>query len=322
MKEKNIQILRIASCFMVFFLHFGQIMNFTGKLRDISYLGAYGVSLFFIISGYLAFKNFDSKKNDNIFIYYIKKFFRLAPIFYFIILINILLHSQVYMDIPIDSYGYGWWRYILFANQIIPATSDFWVNITATWTIGIFAIFYIVAPFFKKIVFNLKSSIIITIVLYFISLKLPTITPWFNGVKYLYVFFVGAICYYTIKEQKKESMIVVFCIIQLFIGELGYISLFSILLLATSGSKNNNSKIINILDKYSYAVYLIHALIIDTLYHFPLLNGGYKIVIILTGTIIMSFVVTNYIDIPLNKFSKKIIGRIEKVLGRKKNGKV
>lgn len=316
-RERNIQLLRVISCFMVFFVHFGQIMDFKGIIRFFSDQGSKGVYLFFLISGYLAFKNFDIKKNQSTLIYYFKKFLRLAPIFYLVILVAVFLHSQVYLDIPVDTYGWGWKRYFFFANQIVPNTDLFWFNMSATWTIGIFAIFYLAAPFIKETIHNLKSSLIVTVVLYFVSMKLPYVTPWFNGINYLWIFTAGACCYYAVKENKTNFLLIVMSLLLMLYSEilLHIVCKFGIIILATSKLTIKNKKICNvldILDKYSYAVYLIHACLIDNLYHFNF-SLPINCTIILIGTIVLSVLVTDFIDVPINKFGKKIITKFHQM---------
>lgn len=49
LKERNtaIQLIRVAACLMVFTVHFGQRMGFTGALGELTYFGKYGVELSF-----------------------------------------------------------------------------------------------------------------------------------------------------------------------------------------------------------------------------------------------------------------------------------
>ena len=64
-KSRNtaIQLFRIFACLVVFGVHFGQRTQLGGVIRRYTDFGAYGVQMFFIISGLLAAKGLDGK-ND------------------------------------------------------------------------------------------------------------------------------------------------------------------------------------------------------------------------------------------------------------------
>ena len=68
MKNKNrgIQVLRVLAALGVFAVHFGQRMELSGILRNITDFGRYGVHLFFIISGYLSCLSLSSGGGDVI----------------------------------------------------------------------------------------------------------------------------------------------------------------------------------------------------------------------------------------------------------------
>lgn len=311
----GIQILRVVACLMVFLVHFSQIMKLE-SIFGISYsYGAYGVYLFFVISGFLAWRKENDEKNNKIDFkkYYIKKFLRLAPLFYIVIGINIIFHTFIYKDVPIDSYGLGWWRYFLFIFQVIPTDNEFWINITATWTIGVFAIFYLLAPLMKKCIDNYKLSLIITGILYVLSkyYYLFINNGYFNFLKYLYPFFFGVTAYLALCENKEKSLIIICTIISFFTKNniLLFVCLFTILVLVMQDFKIDNKyvlKIVEILDKYSYGIYLFHALIIDTLYHYNL-NKYVNALIIIIGTVMISGFLTKYVADPIYKLGKKLM---------------
>ncbi len=314
-KNIGIQVLRVISCIMVFMVHFSQIMNFKGSLFKFCSYGEYGVYLFFIISGFLAWYELD-KDAINVKHYYLKRFLKIAPLFYIVILVNIITHTFIFKDIPVDMYGLKWWRYFLFIFQIVPSNSQFWINITATWTIGIFAVFYVIAPILKSGINNYKISLFITIITFLLSkyYYLYIKDGYFNFLNYLYPFFFGTTAYLCCKEQKKDIFLIICAVIAFFTSSviLKYVSLFTIILLAIEKIEVKNKiilKFINIIDKYSFGIYLIHALIIDTLYHFDL-NIYLNAVIIIGGTVLLSFIITNLISNPIYKWGKKLIKEI------------
>ena len=158
-----IQILRVAACILVFLVHFGQRLELTSFIRQITNFGEYGVQLFFIISGYLAAYGLSDKKNISIKKYYIKKAIRILPLYYLVIAYyfvseNIL--NQFVHHIPVDTAGLGWFRYLFLLNGFIDNDTYFWSNLGITWTIPIFIFFYLIAPFLFKWIIDLKTAII------------------------------------------------------------------------------------------------------------------------------------------------------------------
>ena len=69
---------------MVFIVHFGQRIELTGTIRNLTDFGAFGVQLFFIISGYLACSSL-CNRTVNIKKYYLKRLIRIAPLYYFVV---------------------------------------------------------------------------------------------------------------------------------------------------------------------------------------------------------------------------------------------
>ena len=81
-KFQNIQIFRIVACIGTFLIHFGQRMEIGGILRRITDLGGYGVSVFFIISGFVAWNSVDNNKEFSVREYWIKRCVKILPIYY------------------------------------------------------------------------------------------------------------------------------------------------------------------------------------------------------------------------------------------------
>ncbi|MBQ9375118.1 MAG: acyltransferase [Ruminococcus sp.] len=150
--DRGIQILRIIACLAVFFCHFGQRLKlgrFSANLLNFSQLGRYGVELFFVVSGYLVC--FSLLNGKSAIQFYKKRIIRILPLYYFSILVFFITESFVFRDVPKDDMHLGWLRYIFCLNGIVPSEGYFWSNIGITWTIPVFLMFYILAPFFIRI---------------------------------------------------------------------------------------------------------------------------------------------------------------------------
>lgn len=314
-KIVGLQVLRILACLMIFLVNFSEFMNFEGNLSYFCSYGNYAVYLFFILSGFLALYELDKESEIKVSHYYFKRFLRIAPLFYLIIIANIITHVFIYQDVPTDNFGLSWLRYFLFIFQIIPTDNEFWINISSVWTIGIFVIFYLMAPFIKKAIDNYKSALFITVIIFILNkyYYLYIKDGYFNFINYLYPFFFGVTAYLVNKENK-ENIFIIICVILSFLTQnniLLYISLFTILLFAMLKIKIENKtilKIINSLDKYSYGICLIHPFIIETLYHYEF-NVYLGAIIVIIGTILVSYILTNLIASPIYKYGKKLINK-------------
>lgn len=323
-KKRNqaIQILRVVACIMVFFVHFGQRLSITGTIGSLFDFGKYGVQLFFLISGFLAAKTFKENKKVNIKEYYIKRAITLLPLYYFVILIYFILENicNNYMDtIPIDNTGLYWFRYIFLLNGFINSDTYFWSNLGITWTIPIFAFFYLMAPFILKKVKNFSSSIVCYISIFGVSRVLNYIYEC-NIFTYIHYLFLGVLLYYSIKEKKEVITSLVFLVLCLVAGiflkiEWLYVFVFCSIILLLSKVKFKLpkflEKIINVLDKYSYTLYLGHGVIFCGILDKLILFGTSWIIILLIaifGTCLFTFIVGKYIEKPMQRIlSKKLL---------------
>lgn len=323
-KKRNqaIQILRVVACIMVFFVHFGQRLSITGTIGSLFDFGKYGVQLFFLISGFLAAKTFKENKKVNIKEYYIKRLITLLPLYYFVILIYFILENicNKYMNtIPVDNTGLYWLRYIFLLNGFINSDTYFWSNLGITWTIPIFAFFYIIAPFILKMVKSFSSSIVCYLSIFGVSRILNYIYEC-NIFTYIHYLFLGVLLYYSLKEKKEVITSLVFLILCLIAGiflkfEWLYVFVFCSIILLLSKVKFKLPKflesIINILDKYSYTLYLGHGVIFCGILDKLILFGTSRIIILLIaifGTCLFTFIVGRYVEKPMQRIlSKKLL---------------
>lgn len=146
----SISFLRIIATFMIVTVHFGQSLPLPSILHKFVSYGQEGVTIFFIISGYVIASSLT--RNSNTCIFYKKRLIRIVPIYYAVVLIN-LLSSLAIGAYPADVTHLGWLRYFLFIHAIIPTNEYFyWNNAAALWTMTAFAVFYIAAPFLHRII--------------------------------------------------------------------------------------------------------------------------------------------------------------------------
>ena len=134
-------------------------------LGEVSGNGKYGVQLFFLISAYLTFvslkKHFGKIPYNfkTIVSWWLKKFSKLIPLYYFSLLINI------YVSIKTDWLGTAWRINIpniifhfLFLHGLVPKYNNSIIGVE--WYIGVLAIFYMIAPLLFKHINSIEKSII------------------------------------------------------------------------------------------------------------------------------------------------------------------
>ena len=85
--DNNFDILRLLLAILVFFAHWN-ILTSQELSNSLFHLSGFAVDMFFIVSGFLIFWSFDSDQNKKHF--YIKRFFRIFPLYAFLIILQTL----------------------------------------------------------------------------------------------------------------------------------------------------------------------------------------------------------------------------------------
>ncbi len=149
MFNNNFDTLRLFLAVLVFFGHWNILTN-----QNIDYIffhmETYAVDMFFIVSGFLIFWSFDNDQNKKHF--YIKRFFRIFPLYAFLIILQTLFFIGFS-----DGNGLEIIKYFLvnifFLNFLAPAVgstlSALEVNAIngSLWTLKNEVIFYALVPF-------------------------------------------------------------------------------------------------------------------------------------------------------------------------------
>lgn len=296
----NIRILRGLACLGVILVHLGQLLDLNGVLRRITDFGTNGVYLFFIISALLSMLSLEKSFSKK---YWLKRALKILPPYYFLILLSMALHELVIQDVPVDPSGLYWWRYLFLINYCIPAAEVFWNNLNAVWTVSVFVLFYIFAPFIKHFIKSYKQALILFAGLFIFGKIWWFITDWFKPIIYMSYFAIGIIIYYAIKEKKFNSAIALFSILSIGSlilkgpGNLSYAFIFSILLLSTHNCRirsDFSQKVLALSDKYSYVLYLAHPIILMELERQNkagrINNKLLLLFLFIAGTLVLSFI--------------------------------
>ncbi len=291
-KYDNIQIFRVLACLGVFVTHVAPRMGAEGWAAKAANDGASGVYLFFIISGFLACGAKELGRGSGkkgILIYYCKRLFRILPLYYAVILYNILLHSLVLKDVTPDPGGLYWLRYFFLTNAFLPAPDNFWANLSATWTISLFAVFYLCAPFLVRMARGITSAALLyagALLLRYVWVG-AGLSDYMMFFYYLHYFVLGILVWHlTGKGQRFRSLAVlaavaagIFLAVSLAGKEADSFLIqswfFAGAILLTGGfswkkgdGKNTAfyrmmEKGFALFDRYSYAIYLVHAVVVD-----------------------------------------------------------
>ncbi len=320
MKKQNIQLWRGAACLMVFTVHFGQRMAFTGTLRKLTDQGALGVYLFLIISGYLIAQSCRRYAGEQPGRYIANRMLRILPLYYVVIFYYFAVHVLVLRDIPSDPTGWGVLRYLFVLNSIVPPTGEyFWDNLGITWTIPFFVWMYAALPFLLRYVKTWLGSV----VLLALSLKLFGNLWKLNGylqiLYYLPYFLEGVVIYHACREGKKGITAVGTCVLALCLYQAeGYETLFSscffvLLILATDGLRVETPvflRLLDLSDRYSYTLYLAHGIVF-----IHLLDRGIpasppaRALTALAGSAVLTWVLNKFAEVPIQNRLRLLLDR-------------
>lgn len=270
--------------------------------------GAKGVQLFYIASAFtlfLSFKSRTSLENSPIRNFFLRRFFRIAPMYY----IGICYYLFQ------DGFGARYWlgdeteitALNIFSNAtFLHGFNPHWINslVPGGWSIAVEMLFYALLPFIYSKIKNVNDafkflilSIVIKLILELLFINFPLIDH--NGLwtEYLVLYFpsqlpifsLGIILYFIVIEQEKATSIsgkyiLIFSGLILFQLASGTQIIFpnhilfgiGFLFLGLALSKFQFIAIvnpaINYIGKISFSMYLVHFAVLHWLTQFNLIN--------------------------------------------------
>ncbi len=282
-RNLNFDILRVLAAFMVLSVHIGYHIG-----KDFG-VGAHGVQLFFILSGYLTFASLQNKSALH---YYKARMKSIFPTYYFC-LVLVYLEDMV-IAIPNGAVAemlqgqcsIRFLRYVFFLQCFIPSDNwSMWNNHNALWSMSAFIGFYLIAPLLFKAIKNTYTGIAVVLLALisrpwminiiksiFSNYPEESHIEWFaemNPLSELYCFLLGAVLFVAIKESKQYLYILVVLtgLIASSLTWYSYEILFVLAVALAAGCKSitsNNTivKIITWLSKGCFTLYLIHPLVL------------------------------------------------------------
>lgn len=328
-------------------LHF-DTTNLPAKLITFFENGRFGVSLFFIISSYTLMLSLHSRKDESKSIrnFYIRRFFRIAPVFYLAI---VYYSFEQFLGFDVENLKYTISTFpfsnlilsIFFVNGFHPSSINSFVP--GGWSIAVEMSFYVVLPLIFKYINSLSKSILfLTISLLLSSMfrivLFKLIAPemsngfiYYNFINQLPNFGLGIFIYFITKSTNDSltsrdfallTMIVLFFIYFAAPEYLIHSILFVLLVLLMRKKRipifeNNGFEWIG---KLSFSIYLSHFAILywfDKFFKFPEINDiSLKIIlffvyylIILIASAFISYFSYTFIELKGQELGKKIINK-------------
>lgn len=219
MKYSFINSARGIAILMVIIVHISQLYHF--KNSNIKLLFDYcqmGVQLFFIASAYTLCLSAEKRKDEYFQIsnFYIRRFFRIFPIYYFGIIVYFFLN---YYLKDIHNYTFrNLFANITFIHGIIPSANN--TIVPGGWSIGTEMLFYLMFPFVHKFILSnfliLKTMLLISgfylIIIAVQSNMTNNSFAYFNIIVQMPVFITGILYYKYEKKLSLLSAIMLFCV--------------------------------------------------------------------------------------------------------------
>ena len=244
-------------------------------------LGAYGVALYFLLSGYFSYPSV--KKSTDIKTYARKKSARILPMYYVSLLMTFIVGVFITGEYPLD---FKWLYHVSFINMFIPSSEwQWWNSVNFFWTMSAFVAWYIISPVLFNWINNSKKALCATIIATVVT---PFLKKWmytlankqfvdWNFFCLLYVFLLGVLAYFIIEEKKQKIGAVcgvVIAVIGLAVGNRSGFLIFGVffylLIILTSfiPFKWKNEKVnstIKSISAITYSTYLTHWFVISAL---------------------------------------------------------
>lgn len=354
MKIKYIDSLRGIAVLGVLSMHCSLIGN-KSYLPDIvmSFFsnGLFGVQLFYMVSAFTLFLSMNNrfhKENSLYKNFFIRRFFRIAPMYYLGIIYYLW---QTRYDSATNTIS----NWDVISNfTFTHGFSPYWVNhlVPGGWSIAIEMSFYCLVPFLYQKLRNLNQAfgfVIITLILRFVSQfifnRLHPIDSEIIWQEYLYyylpnqlpIFALGFLLFFMVSEKGSTILKPIFLLITsgfVFIQLVGipifpkhFLFSIAFLIIAFSLSKIEYKFLVNpftiYLGKISYSMYLVHFAMIFWLNKFyiidlinvtdtfsSVLNLAVRFLLLLGSTIVVSTLTYNLIEVPVQNLGKRIINKI------------
>lgn len=333
-------ILRGFAAFGIMIFHVAQSsgVEFNRAIINITDSFCYFVPMFFVISAFsisYSSGHLIYSKNE-LMAFYIRRFFRLAPLFYLLLLGRYIGIALLFPE-KLPSFS----DILLSLTFLFPFLPGYHEGIVAAgWSVGVEWIFYAVFPLMFCLISNLKRAMIVWFICVLVSAKISTLVDpptmpglYFHGFLFNLIFFVIGIGVFRVLERfnnKPVGHLLVFFSLAIIIGFIViahhfYIDAnliyslawtFLIVLSLFQLPPIFNNRFTRYLGRISYSIYLLHPVIVSTLKrlgiygHLTTLAGngimGFSISCLITAIIVLlvSVLTYKYVELPCMNYGK------------------
>lgn len=319
--NNNFDITRHILAILVFFAHWN-ILTSQKLSNPLFHLSVFAVDMFFVVSGFLIFWSFDADQNKKHF--YIKRFFRVFPLYAFLIVLQTLFFIG-FSDGSFIQVAKYFISNIFFLNFLSPSVSTTLSGLEvdaingSLWTLKNEVVFYTVVPFL--FMFYKKWGGYFLMMLYSLSVFYMFAVDYLGILKLLHQFpaqlrlFLVGIILYVLFDKLKSKNIYLFATLSLVLvlsfGEcsyfkyiiypfcIGFIMLFLVYFV----------KQIKISFDFSYSFYILHFPVIQLALYFGLNpdNPIVSFVGLFVVILFLSYFSEKYIEKRFIKIGKEIV---------------
>ncbi|MET3535204.1 peptidoglycan/LPS O-acetylase OafA/YrhL [Chryseobacterium limigenitum] len=328
---------------MVILVHASQLFSFNTVFEnELFAYGKMGVQLFFIASAYTLClsSHYREKEEKHILKFYIRRYFRIFPIYYLGIIIyfslNYFFKTTEYYTVK------NIFSNIFFIHGLVPSANN--TIVPGGWSIGVEMLFYLFFPFLfdflssgKSILKGIGIILISQIVLFYFQRKPNFDISFynFNILNQISVFIIGILFFLNKKYFANLKLLSIIVFILLTILAI-YISAnnndykykgfryafriipmisalsFCFLFIVVENSRFINNAVLQKIGINSYSIYIIH--FVPAFYFLPKMNGYFNFILaylfIIGVSYFVSILLNKYIEKPFVKFGSKLINKI------------
>lgn len=318
--DNNFDILRFILSILVFFAHWN-ILTKQNITNQLFHLSGYAVDMFFIVSGFLIFWSFDADQNKKHF--YIKRFFRIFPLYAFLIILQTLFFIGFSSASFVELVKY-FVSNIFFLNFLAPSVNTILSNLEVNaingslWTLKNEILFYLIVP--TIFILYKKFGAYFLLGLYCISVSYMFLVDYLGITKLLVqfpaqlrLFLVGIILYIFFYKFNKNNIyfLAFISLICLFFNEnnyfkftfypicIGFLVIYFVYYL----------KYIKINFDFSYSFYILHFPVIQLFLYFGINpdNPLISFIVLFSIILILSYFSEKYIEKRFIQIAKNII---------------
>ena len=286
-RELFIDWLKALAIFLVIAFHVAYGINQNNSLRII---GFFGVSLFFIISGFILAKNYPEQKNFSL-QWFKKRYIKIATLYYpSLILIVLLFSKQVYSGNIFKNLI----SHFLFIDSNFPNYT--YGIISPAWFLAPLILFYLFFPFLNRLI---RKSEFFLIPIFLITTLFRIHDGNYTSTDPL--FFLGEFCFGIAIANKKFTLPLISSIMVMLISPSMVLPFVIFILFYFARTKTTSNPLIKFISNETLALFLFHEGLINLAlnkWHIYFIPKYYSIPIY----IILVAILTYFSD----KFYKKI----------------